>query len=522
MILFNNSYMNLFNIFLDTFNNQYKGIFYLSMFFSHFSISCFRNQQYEAYSWKKFIKHKFFILKNFYFHSDIDDSTKDKIIEIFYQAQRRLFALYKFKHLYFHKYKKYKGQQIDLNFNELQENDKNNIILIHNKNKVLFNIFDLIKIICTSLSFECSFFSEPKLIKNPWDNSSLSVSNLYNIYFFIKKSTIEMPILLLRFFQSSFILNKFKDENQFIIKQYIINNYKNFDSNKKINYIKKMFEFYNNLVIQKDKIIIDSLFPANKLIPIFEKYIKIFLLSKFSYESDIRIKNKCKLKKMLKDFKKNQNLFGRRFVSTSINKLYSISELKYQYNQFFFTNCYIPPKELILLKHKSFFVDYNPHVNNFSVFSSLEYPNQLYSNSYHITGLHSFIKSIKFTDLQNKIIQSDFKPIFNKIKFDNQNEQLTCEHMPQSTFNVGTFLELISRMDDIQIQIEREHENNIIQSDDDTIHDDDSIHDDDDDDDTLVEHFVEHFNELQIHDNNTDIDSENSDGNIESESDIDN
>ena len=168
--------MNLFNIFLDTLNNQYKEIFYLSMFFGHFSISSFRNQQYESYSWKKLIKHKFFILKNFYFHSDIDDSTKDKMIEIFYQAQRRLFALYKFKHLYFHKYKKYKGQQIDLNFNELQENDKNSIILIHNKNKVLFNIFDLIKIICTSLSFECSFFSEPKLIKNPWDNSSFSVS----------------------------------------------------------------------------------------------------------------------------------------------------------------------------------------------------------------------------------------------------------------------------------------------------------------------------------------------------------
>lgn len=500
--------MNLFNILLDTLNNQYKENFYLSMFFSQFSISSFRNQQYEAYSWKKLIKHKFFILKNFYFHSDIDDSTKDKIIEIFYQAQRRLFALYKFKHLYFHKYKKYKGQQIDLNFNELQENDKNNIILIHNKNKVLFNIFDLIKIICTSLSFECSFFSEPKLIKNPWDNSSFSVSNLYNIYFFIKNSTIEMPILLLRFFQSSFLLNKFKDENQFIIKQYIINNYKNFDSNKKYNYIKKMFEFYNNLVIQKDKIIIDSLFPANKLISIFEKYIKVFLLSKFSYESDIRIKNKCKLKKMLKDFKKNQNLFGRRFVSTSINKLYCISELKYKYNQFFFTNCYIPPKELILLKDKSFFVDSNPNLNyNYTIFPSLEHCNKFSSNSYHITGLHSFIKSIKFTEVQNKIIQSEFKPIFAKIKNENQNQRIIYEEIPQSTLNVESFLELISRMDNIQMEFERQDENNIIESDDESIHDDETL--------------VEHFNELQIHDNYTDIDSENSDENIESESDSD-
>jgi hypothetical protein len=497
--------MNLFNIFLDTLNNQYKEIFYLSMFFGHFSISSFRNQQYESYSWKKLIKHKFFILKNFYFHSDIDDSTKDKMIEIFYQAQRRLFALYKFKHLYFHKYKKYKGQQIDLNFNELQENDKNSIILIHNKNKVLFNIFDLIKIICTSLSFECSFFSEPKLIKNPWDNSSFSLSNLYNIYFFIKKSTIEMPILLLRFFQSSFSLNNFKDENQFIIKQYIINNYKNLDNNKKYNYIKKMFEFYNNLVIQKDQIIIDPLFPVNKLISIFQIYIKTFLLSKFSYESDIRIKNKCKLKKMLKDFKKKQPLFGRRFVSTSINKLYCISELKYKYNHFFFTNCYIPPKEMIILNNKSFFIDFNPNLNhNYTIFPSLEHCNQFSSNTYHITGLHSFIKSVKFTEAQNKIIQSEFKPIFVKIKNDNQNQRIRCEEIPQSPFNVGTFLELISRMDNIQIQIERRHENSIIESEDESI----------DDDQTLVEQ----FDELQIHDTDSDIDSENSDEYMESDS----
>jgi hypothetical protein len=218
------------------------------------------------------------------------------------------------------------------------------VVLIQNNNKNLFYIFDLIKIICNSLSFECNFFAEPKEIKNPWNNSSFSLSNLYNIYFFIKYSSIEMPILLLRFFQSSFCLRKFKDENQLIIKQYIINNYKNFDTDKKINYITKMLTFYNNIVIKNDTISIDPLFPKEKLLPIFEKYIKMFLLSKFSYESDIRIKNKTLLKKKLKEFKNNQPLFGRRIVSVNIRKLYCISELKYHYNHIFLLIVIYHPK----------------------------------------------------------------------------------------------------------------------------------------------------------------------------------
>jgi hypothetical protein len=160
---------------------------------------------------------------------------------------------------------------------------------------------------------------------------------------------------------------------------------------------------------------------------------------------------------------------------------------------------------MIILNNKSFFIDFNPNLNhNYTIFPSLEHCNQFSSNTYHITGLHSFIKSVKFTEAQNKIIQSEFKPIFVKIKNDNQNQRITCEEIPQSPFNVGTFLELISRMDNIQIQIERRHENSIIESEDESI----------DDDQTLVEQ----FDELQIHDTDSDIDSENSDEYMESDS----
>lgn len=435
--------MILFNSIIETFD-KYKNIFELSLLFNYYSNSYFYTSKCKTYSWKEQINYKFFIFKNFYFNSNITISNKKIILEIFYESQKRLMALYKLKNLFIYKFKKYKGEQIDLNFNELNEYDKYNIILIQNNNKTLFNIFDLIKIICNSLSFDYNFFVEPKVIKNPWNNSSFSLSNLYNIYFFIKYSFIEMPLLLLRFFQSSFCLKKFKDENQFIIKQYIINNYKNFDMHKKYNYIKQMLEFYNSVAYKNNKIFIDNLFPQEKLILIFEKYIKIFLLSKFSYESDIRIKNKNILKIKLKDFKKKYPLFGIRIISLHIKKIYSISELKYKYGYLFFTTSYIPPKEMIFLNHKSFFIDYNyNHDNNYSFFPSFESnPNNIV-NPVNIYKLTSFIKSVIFTEEQTKIIQSEFTPIFKNIVYVTDN----FSPLESDIMNISSFFELTSIVD---------------------------------------------------------------------------
>jgi len=443
--------MNLFNTIFETVNTN-KNNASLFTFSNYFSNTSFMSK-YSNLTWKKQIKYKFFIFENFYFNSKIDDFNKEIIIDLFHKTQKRYMALYKFKNLFIYKFKKYKGQQIDLNFNELIENNKYNLVLIQNNNKILFNIFDLIKIICNSLSFECNFFAEPKLIKNPWNNSSFTLSNLYNIYFFIKYSSIEMPILFLRFFQSSFCLKKFKDENQLIIKQYIINNYKNFDTNKKINYITKMLSFYNNLVINNDNINIDPLFPKEKLLPIFEKYIKMFLLSKFSYESDIRIKNKGLLKKKLKLFKKNQPLFGRRIVSLSIKKLYCISELKYKYNNFFFTSLYIPTKDMISLNHKSFFIDYNPTVDdNYSLFPLFESDVTTYYSPPSIKGLSEFIKSVVFSEQQKHIIQTEFKPILDNIQFGNNNNNCLCSDNSSSAIlqmSLSQYFDLLSNLNDL-------------------------------------------------------------------------
>ena len=169
--------MNVFEHFL---NHELKKNNNEQILFNIYFNSLFPNEK-DNYNWKKYIKYKFFILKNYLFQTNT--YLKDNLLNVFSVSQKHLNALYKFKHISLMKTKKFLGEQIDLNFNstELLKN-QHTITLLHDNNKVQFSIFDLIRVINSSLSNETQFFSEPKEIKNPRDNNCFSISNLYSAF----------------------------------------------------------------------------------------------------------------------------------------------------------------------------------------------------------------------------------------------------------------------------------------------------------------------------------------------------
>ena len=79
---------------------------------------------------------------------------------------------------------------------------------------------------------------------------------------------------------------------------------------------------------------IDKKFPSKRLIEVMGKFIKPHLLANYSYESDIRIKYRMKLNKLLREFKKQNPLFGRKIISLNIRKIYYISRLIYEEKDF--------------------------------------------------------------------------------------------------------------------------------------------------------------------------------------------
>jgi hypothetical protein len=303
---------------------------------------------------------------------------------------------------------------MDLNFNPLSEmSSRYKIDIIQDNIRQQFSIFDLTRIINTSLSYEYNFFPDPTKIKNPWNNKPFSIANLYNIYFFIKNnSNINMSILFSRFYQSNFCLNHFELYNQFIIKNYIIENCHLFDESKKVIYIHVMLDYYNSKY-KSFAINIDLRFPVKRLIDVMDKYIKLYLLAIYSYEDDLRIKYKSILMRRLRTFNKENPFFGRRIVSLSVKKLYYMSRLYYEEKHIIFLpdNVYFPKPDMILLDQQCYLVDYIEN-NNYSIFPIFDSTSQYDNREQKIIELLSpIIKKYTFNETQLDIIKNKYYSI---------------------------------------------------------------------------------------------------------------
>ena len=110
----------------------------------------------------------------------------------------------------------------DMCGNELSSlTDRCKINVIENNTIYTFRISDLIKIINDSLSCNDHFHITPKHIKNPFTNEPFTFSTLYHIYFTIKKSDFQIPILFQYFYVNNFDKHRYSMEYNYEILEYI-------------------------------------------------------------------------------------------------------------------------------------------------------------------------------------------------------------------------------------------------------------------------------------------------------------
>lgn len=448
MLIFNKIFLNKFPD-----NNFKSDDFLFTCNFNNFNEYYFNNSSY-----KELIKYKYYILKNFLFSSSIKEESKDKLLTIFSTIQKYILSLYRLKHKITLKYRTFKGDQVDLNFNLLSEHAKNTIVLYDTNNKYIFNIFEIIKIMCTALSYDDNFFIEPHLVKNPWNNQTFSVSQLSYIYFYIKQTNIHMPILIERFYASGFNIIKFQNENQFIVKQYIIDNCHKLSVKKKLKYIGNLLNFYNKTSIRDHQIKISNLYDDEYIVKIFQRFIKIYLQSKYSYEPDIRNQNKILLTKKLKIFKLNHCKFGRKITFLNIKKLYCISKLKYEEDELFFSCANIPPPEMIHVSEKSFLTQYNFDIDNqytiFPSFPDFKKNAYIHHTSDNNNNLSIFVKNYNFTPHQLNIIKNKYTEYLNSIEYNYDSNiydkfSIECNtndfsHQPDRIYDLFTLMDSIT------------------------------------------------------------------------------
>jgi len=244
-----------------------------------------------------------------------DIKKEEELMDYFYTIQKTYNNLNRF--VYNYKYKKTKiVVDTDMGLNKLTETDKNVISIIDNNSKYLFHVNDLIQIINTALTNSHLFFSEPKSVKNPYNNLPFNKSTLYNIYFYIRYKTNYYPELLFKFFECNFNLTRFKFLNENLIREYIIFNhvYKSPTNSIKED-IKQMisnFNFHCQQIGYKNRIIIDKDFPVNKLVTIMKPYLFLYCKSLYSFHPQIKKQFTSIFKTSMLKFNNFNPQFGRK------------------------------------------------------------------------------------------------------------------------------------------------------------------------------------------------------------------
>ena len=203
-----------------------------------------------------------------------------------------------------------------------------------------------------------------------------------------------------------------------------------------------------------------------------EKYLKTYLLAIYSYESDIRIKNKFKLKRNLYLFKKENPYFGRTICCIQLRKLYYVSRLYYEEKHPFYIlpDIYIPKPDMISLENKCYYYDYiKPH--SYTIFPLFNQKKSYYNQPcLKIAGLSSIIKKIVFTEEQVNIIKIKYHPIIKEkmnsvtttptctITGDINSDNNSIDSINMPPFNNHTMSDIMINMN---IDMNRDIENNM-------------------------------------------------------------
>jgi hypothetical protein len=240
------------------------------------------------------------------FYSDLIKQTH---VNIFYKLQKVYRCMCRVAFIY--KFKRAKLQvTTDLLLNDLSPTDKNVLTIFDSNSKYLFSLTDLVNIFYTSLCNSAYFIPSPVACKNPYNNIPFSKANLYNIYFFILRNKVKVPVMIENYFLCNFSLRRFLFENKRLIHENSIECYVN-NSPPAYLYssITDMLYEHN---INRPRLKIHTDFPVNKLVDIMRPYLMLYYKSKYSGVRALNKKNYLLLCKKMKEFKKFNPKFGQK------------------------------------------------------------------------------------------------------------------------------------------------------------------------------------------------------------------
>jgi len=244
---------------------------------------------------------------------------KEQFLDYFCKIQKHYFAFSRLLNAW-----KYKRAQVmvsdDLYLNPLDANGKNIFVIVQNRKKYLFSIANLINMANSALSNTCHFFASPLILKNPYNNGVFNKSDLYNLYFAIKKSTFIMPTLFHYYFLANFNITRFREQHEGVIREISIENYvKNTDYNALYDKV------FNMLKEHKPRLAIHPDFPKEELVNIMRPYLRLYYVSLYSLDEYKKLTAFSELHKKLHKFYRYNPKFGRKTIKRVCNSNFKFS-----------------------------------------------------------------------------------------------------------------------------------------------------------------------------------------------------
>ena len=270
-------------------------------------LSCGKN----THNMKKRTKIKFEILTGVLNNIFFTEAKKDEFLTLFCKVQKTYKAVAMFARLFKIRHSKIQITE-DLYMNPINESDKNVLCIYQKGFKYLFTARDLANIINKSLTNNQDYFCEPLSIKNPYTNVTFSYATLYNIYFFIKSSSMIMPQPLHLYFMCNFNLTKFAVDNECTLRDICIYNYV-FNTPSDYLYEKIMYMILTNSYTQKWFICKE--FDRDMLTKIMLPYFYLSEISHYSLNPDKKYQAGYELNGKLKLFYNFNPLFGRKVMT---------------------------------------------------------------------------------------------------------------------------------------------------------------------------------------------------------------
>ena len=268
------------------------------------------------------IHDKFNMIKTIICNNMISEIEKCKLMEIISMNQKIYLTMCRFIRIIKYNKSKTYDNDFDLHGESLEDiSDKHKITIYHENTKYIFKLTDLVSIINHSLSKCDSFFVEPEVIKNPYTNIPFNLSTLYSIYFEIKKTAINSPLLFEMFFKSQFCIHKFKATYEpYILDEYIKNHINELSKSKMQRLCYEILHKYKRINRKMREFNFDRRYSTEKMIKVMKPIVRKYLFVKHSQNQGYRFECEREIIRQLSCLISNDKEFGKPQIKKSKRK----------------------------------------------------------------------------------------------------------------------------------------------------------------------------------------------------------